>query len=144
MRLPLKQPSSVGVWSRYGKKLKLAAKIRLTKCFLITSSTWLNNVYAYIQIQETDFKCYLQKWKVTSNFIFNCQTSWRLLGESFFHNILELQKGRGYFLWTGTSEAKFGNYLDFILCLRKLLALLCGCVKVSHTLKVYLHPLQKE
>ena len=29
-RLPLKQPSGVGVWSRYGKKLKLAAKICLT------------------------------------------------------------------------------------------------------------------
>ena len=39
MRLPLKQPLGVGVWSRYGKKLKLAAKIRLTNCFLMTSST---------------------------------------------------------------------------------------------------------
>ena len=47
LRMPLKQLSGVGVWSRYGKKLKLAAKIRMTKCFLMTSSTWLINVYIY-------------------------------------------------------------------------------------------------
>ena len=33
MGLPLKQPSGVEVRPRHDKKLKLAAKIRLTKCF---------------------------------------------------------------------------------------------------------------
>ena len=47
MRLPLKQPSGVGVWSRYGNKLKLAAKIRLTKCIFMTSLKWLINVYIH-------------------------------------------------------------------------------------------------
>ena len=41
IRLPLKQPSGVGD----GKKLELAAKIGLTKCFLMTSRTWIINVY---------------------------------------------------------------------------------------------------
>ena len=40
MRLSLKQPLGMGVWKRYGKELKLAARICLTKCFLITSLTW--------------------------------------------------------------------------------------------------------
>ena len=44
VRLPLKQPSGVGVWSRYRKKFELAAKKRLIKCFLMTSSTWIINV----------------------------------------------------------------------------------------------------
>ena len=30
-----------GVWPRHGKKLKLAANMELTKCYLMTSSTWL-------------------------------------------------------------------------------------------------------
>ena len=47
MRLPLKQPSGAGVWSRYGKKFKLTAKIRLAKCFLMTSSAWLIIVYIH-------------------------------------------------------------------------------------------------
>ena len=33
MRLSLKQPSSVGLWSRYGKKLKLAAKNKPDQVF---------------------------------------------------------------------------------------------------------------
>ena len=41
MRMPLQEPSGVGVWSRHRKKLKLGVKICLTKCFLMTSSTWL-------------------------------------------------------------------------------------------------------
>ena len=53
-----------GVWSRHGKKLKLAAKMDLTKCYLMTSSTWLINAYIDC-IPETDFKCYLQKRNVT-------------------------------------------------------------------------------
>ena len=40
MRLSFKQPLGMGVWKRYGKELKLAARICLTKCFLITSLTW--------------------------------------------------------------------------------------------------------
>ena len=79
MRFPLKQPWSVGVWSRHGKKLKLAAKIRLTKCYLMT---------LYICIPETDFKCYLQKKK--RDFKLHLQTSRGFLDESFFHNVLEL------------------------------------------------------
>ena len=74
MRLPLKQPSGVGVWSRYGNKLKLAAKIRLTKCIFMTALKWLINVYIHSH-QETYFKCYLQKWKLTSNFIFKLQSN---------------------------------------------------------------------
>ena len=31
--VPLKQPLGVGVWSKHGKKLELAAKIGLSKCF---------------------------------------------------------------------------------------------------------------
>ena len=47
IRLLLKQPFGVGVSSKYGKKLKLAAKIGLTKCFLMTSSPWIINVYIH-------------------------------------------------------------------------------------------------
>ena len=47
IRLILQQPSGVGAWFRHGKKLRLAAKIRLTKCFLMTSSTLLINLYIH-------------------------------------------------------------------------------------------------
>ena len=46
----------------------------------------------YIHIQETDFKCYLQKSKLQGE-----------RGGYFFNNFL-----------TVSSEAKFWNYLDFI------------------------------
>ena len=39
-------------------------------------------MYIYIRIEETDFKCHLQR---------------SLLGESFIHEILELLKEGGYF-----------------------------------------------
>ena len=52
IRMPLKQPSSDKVWSRQAKKLELAEKIRLTKCFLMTSSTWIINVYAHSHIRN--------------------------------------------------------------------------------------------
>ena len=47
IRLSLKQPLGVGLWSKYGKKLELAAKIGLTKCFLMTSLTWIIDVYIH-------------------------------------------------------------------------------------------------
>ena len=47
IRLPLKHPLGVGVWSKYGKKLELAAKIGPTKCFLFTTSTWIMDVYIH-------------------------------------------------------------------------------------------------
>ena len=37
IRLPLKQSSGLGVSSKYGNRLELAAKIGLAKCFLMTS-----------------------------------------------------------------------------------------------------------
>ena len=79
VRLPLKQPSGVGVWSRYRKKFELAAKKTPDKVFFDDLINVDNQCNIYIHIQETDFKCYLQKWKVTSNFISKLQfkmTSW--------------------------------------------------------------------
>ena len=48
IRLPLKRPLGMGIWSKYGKELELAVKIDLTKCFLMTSSTWIINVYIHL------------------------------------------------------------------------------------------------
>ena len=47
IRLPFKQPLGMGVWSKYGKKLELAAKLGLTKCFLMTSWIWIINAYIH-------------------------------------------------------------------------------------------------
>ena len=45
IRLPPKQSSGVWGMAEYGKKLKLAAKIRLTKRFLMASSAWLIHLH---------------------------------------------------------------------------------------------------
>ena len=79
IRLPLKQLLGVGVWSRYGKKLELAAKMTNSDQAFFDDLINMDNQCIYNHIQKTDFKCYLQKWKVTSNFIFKLQfkvTSW--------------------------------------------------------------------
>ena len=81
------QPSGVGIWSRYGKKSKIAAKIRLTKCYLITSSTWLINMYVHFHIKS---RFQILSTKKESDFKLHLQTSRRPFGESFFHKILEL------------------------------------------------------
>ena len=71
IKLPLKQRLGVRVWWRYGKKLELAAS--LTKRFLITSSTWIINVYIDSHTKQI---LNVNDFKVTSNFIFKLQ--WKM------------------------------------------------------------------
>ena len=69
MGLPLKQPS---VWGYSCSKNK-PDQVFFDDLINISSIVMISSIYIYILIQETDFWCYLKKWKVTSNFSFKLQ-----------------------------------------------------------------------
>ena len=85
MRLTLKQPWGVRVWSKH------AAKIRLTKCFFDNLINMAKQCVFPFTYKKPILK--MLSAKMESEFKIHLQTSRRLFDESFFQNIL----GRGYF-----------------------------------------------
>ena len=82
MGLPLKQPSTVRIRSGHGKKLKLAAKIRLTKCFFDDFINMAHQCVHTFNIQKKptlNVVCENGKWRETSSSNLKTIYEWKFL-----------------------------------------------------------------
>ena len=105
--------SSLGAWG-YGQNLQ--PRYARLSVFLTNLSIWLTNVYFPSHTRNRFLKCYLQKWKVSSNFI--CKLQGGYLMKVSFKTYYIFRKGEGIFFinnfYTLNFEAKFGNHLDLV------------------------------
>ena len=79
-----------------GGMVEIWQKVKIcSKCSLMTSPTWLINVYIHSHTRKWFFKYYLQKCKVTSNFIFKPQGDF--LVKVSLITYYNFRKGKGIF-----------------------------------------------